>query len=108
MLLIGGYEAHVETDNINYLQYIEIVQLSFFERCISCGALMAVFQRVQSVPSRALLASTASTAARTAPVVMADCATTSRDSASAQLASAGAGTQLWQAHCWISMHKILL
>lgn len=46
--------------------------------------------RVQFVPSPALLASTASTAARTVPVVMVDCVTTSRGNASAQLASVDA------------------
>ena len=46
------------------------------------------------MPSPALLASTASTAAKTVPVVMAGCATTSRGSASAQLASVDAGMQL--------------
>lgn len=63
------------------------------ERCISHGSLLAVFQRVQFAPSHVLLASTASTAARTVPVVMVECATTSRGSASAQLASVDAGTQ---------------
>lgn len=54
--------------------------------------------RVQFVPSHALLASTASTAARTVPVVMVDCATTLLGSASALLASVDAGvrmTVLW-------------
>lgn len=60
---------------------------------VSHGSLLAAFQRVQFVPSHALLASMASTAARTVPVVMADCATTSRGSASAQLASVDAGMQ---------------
>lgn len=46
------------------------------------------------MPSPVLWASTALTAAKTAPVVMADCATTSRGSASAQLASVDAGTRL--------------
>lgn len=45
------------------------------------------------MPSHALLASTASTAARTVPVETAGCATTSRGSASAQLASVDAGMQ---------------
>lgn len=60
---------------------------------VSHGSLLAVFQRVQSVPSHALLASTASTAARIVPVETAGCATTSRGSASAQLASVDAGMQ---------------
>lgn len=53
-----------------------------------------MFSRVQFVLSLAPLASTASTAARTVPVVMADCATTSRGSASAQLALVDAGVPL--------------
>lgn len=58
------------------------------------------------MPSHALLASMASTAARTVTVVMADCATTSRGSASAQLASVDAGTQ--QRDCSVIMHKSLV
>lgn len=67
--------------------------------------MLAVFQRVQFVPSHALLASTASIAARTVPVVMVDCATTSQGSASVQLASVDAGKQ--QTDCLIIMRKIL-
>lgn len=44
--------------------------------------------------SPALLASTATTAAKNVPAVTADCATTSWASASVQLASVDAGTQL--------------
>lgn len=45
------------------------------------------------MPNPALWANTASTAAKTVPVATAACATTSRGSANAQLASADAGTQ---------------
>lgn len=46
------------------------------------------------MPSPALLASTASTAAKTVPVVTAECATTSRGSANVQPASVDAGMQV--------------
>lgn len=46
------------------------------------------------MPSPALLASTASTAAKTVPVVTVECATTSRGSANVQPASVDAGMQV--------------